>query len=290
MAAVMAAVPVSAIKVYEIRPSQADPGVRRFDEPSYVLYDPSREAFAPLVVFLPGTSGRPSGSGLLLSVVAQLGYRVIGLEYDDTPAVAQVCPRDPDPDCSAQFRQMRVDGAGAFRAVTNPPAEAIIPRLIAALQTLDREHPDQGWSQYLSGDGLRWDRIVVSGLSQGAGMAAYIAQQHKVARVVLFSSPWDVTGSDHRPAPWLHGPNQTPPERWFAEYHAKEKTAALIARAYAALRIPQENIRIFDRGLPPGSGNSENPYHGSTIRNPDYAGDWAAMFGSPSLTSATTAP
>ena len=30
-------------------------------------------------------------------------------------------------------------------------------------------------------------------------MAAYIARQHEVKRVVLFSSPWDFTGADRTP-------------------------------------------------------------------------------------------
>lgn len=282
LAAASTLVPPSAIKVYQVRPSQADPAVRQYDDPSYVMAAPEREADAPLAVFLTGTGGKPSNTGLLLSVMAQLGYRAIGLEYDDTPAVSQVCPQDPDPDCSSRFREMRVTGEGGFRQVSNPKAEAIIPRLVAALRRLDQEHPNEGWGQYLDGDQPRWSRMVVSGLSQGAGMAAWIAKRHEVARVVLFSSPWDVTGPRHEPAPWLSEPSRTPPDRWFAEYHAKEKTADLIAHAYAALQIPADHVRVFDKGLAPGqSGTGPNPYHSSTVFNPAYAPDWMEMFGRP---------
>jgi len=265
----------------EVLPSQADSAVKQYDDPDIVIADPGLPADAPLAIFLPGTGGKPANTVGLLRVVAAQGYRVIGLEYDDTPAVVQVCPRDPDPDCSARFREMRVYGAGTHAPVANPVAEAIVPRLVATLRYLDREDPKQGWAGYLDGDQPRWDRIAVSGLSQGAGMAAFIAKQHRVRRVVLFSSPWDFTGADRRPAPWLRGPSATPPERWQAEYNRRENTVALIVPAYAALGIPSGNIRVFDLDLPPGAGaNSPNPYHGITIRDPRYAPQWRAMFGS----------
>lgn len=265
---------------HQIKPSAIDPGVRQFDEPSIALTDPDLPADAPLAIFMPGTGGKPSNALGLLGVIAAQGYRVISLEYDDDPAVSQVCPRDPDPACSTTFREMRVYGTGTSRQVSNPTAEAIVPRLVAALKALDRAAPGEHWGAYLDGDQPRWERIVVSGLSQGAGMAAFIAKQHAVRRVVLFSSPWDSTGSDHHPAPWLSLPSATPPERWQAEYNKRERTAGLITAAYGALAIPPANVRVFDLDLPPGvSPDKPNPYHGITVRDPRYAAQWRAMYG-----------
>jgi hypothetical protein len=118
-------------------------------------------------------------------------------------------------------------------------------------------------------------------------MAAYVARQASVARVVLFSSPWDNYGPRHTLAPWLAGPGATPPDRWFAAYHEKEPTAALIARAYDALRIPSSQIRIFR--LEPAIAGEPRPYHpsvvgnGATPRHPDgtpaYLDDWRFLLG-----------
>jgi hypothetical protein len=266
---------------HQIKPSAVDPGVQQFDEPSIALADAKVPMDAPLVIFMPGTNGKPANTTGLLEVIARQGYRALSLEYDDAPAVAEACPRDPDPDCSAAFREMRVTGKGGARSIRNPAAEAIVNRLVAALQALNAAAPGEGWGQYLDGGQPRWDHIVVSGLSQGAGMAAFIAKQHRVQRVVLFSSPWDTTGRDRHPAPWLSLPSATPPERWQAEYNKRENTADLIANAYAALRIPPANIRVFDLDLPAGmGGNNPNPYHAITIRDPRYAPQWRAMFGS----------
>ncbi len=274
-----AALAAQQVAEHRVSPS-ADPGVTRFTENNVALYPAGAAPDAPLVVFMPGTDGRPENALGLLRVVAGQGYPVLGLEYDDAPAVAQLCPRDPDPDCAAKFREARVNGIGRDGPVTNPPAEGIVARLVTALHALDAAAPREGWGRYLDGDRPRWDAIVVSGLSQGAGMAAFIAKQHRVRRVVLFSSPWDSTGRDGHPAPWLSRLSATPPDRWFTEYHAREKTVGLLKAAYAALAIPPANIRVFDLDLPLGvSPANPNPYHAITIRDPRYADQWRAMFG-----------
>jgi hypothetical protein len=266
--------------VQEIRPSEADPAITRFDEPNFIVFDEQTAPGSQLVVFLPGTDGKPGNAAHLLRLVAAQGYRVIGLEYNDDPAVVQVCPRIPDPACSGDFRRRRIFGGEGRSPVENTQAETIVNRLVTLLGYLQEHDSARRWDGYLLNGEPNWSRIVVSGLSQGAGMAAYIAKHKSVARVVLFSSPWDFQRSSQRLAPWLIDPSATPPERWFAEYHRRENTAALIARAYQALQIPMSNIRIFDLDLPKDMKfKSDNPYHGSTIRVPAYAPEWEFLFG-----------
>jgi len=266
--------------VQEVKPSDTDSAITRFNEPNYVVFDGESTADADLVIFLPGTAGKPSNVARLLGVVATQGYRVVGLEYNDVPAVIQVCPQNSLASCSATFRQRRVFGGDVKSVVENTQAESIVNRLAKLLAYLQGHDPPRHWGDYLTGDEPNWSRIVVSGLSQGAGMAAYIAKQKAVARVVLFSSPWDFQRSSKQLAPWLIEPSATPRERWFAEYHRRENTASLIARAYQALQIPTSNIKVFDLDLP---GNmrftKDNPYHGSTVSVPAYAPEWVFLFG-----------
>ena len=265
----------------QVRPSQADPTVQQFDDVNVVLTPAQAAGNAPLALFLPGTHGKPLNALGLLQVVAGQGYRVIGLTYDDEPAGTKLCPQNPNPECFTRFHAIRTFGRGQG-PVSNPYNETIEARLVSLLRYLDREHPGAGWAAYLGPDGHpEWSRILVSGLSQGAGMAAFIAQSQPVYRVVLFSSPWDNIGRGHRPAPWLYQPSVTPPERWWAERHVQENTTALIANAYRALRIPQEHILLFNQGLVGNeSPDGKNPYHSSTIRNTAYAPQWREMYGS----------
>jgi dienelactone hydrolase len=268
------------VVVQEIRPSETDAAISRFNEPNYIVFDEQSGPDSQLVVFLPGTDGKPSNAAAFLRRVASQGYRVIGLEYNNDPAVVQLCPQSLLSSCSGDFRQRRIFGGDVKSVVQNTQSESITNRLVSLLRYL-QEHDAVGhWDSYLLNDEPNWSRIVISGLSQGAGMAAYIAKHRLVARVVLFSSPWDFQRSSQRLAPWLVEPSVTPPERWFAEYHRREKTAALIASAYQALQIPKSNIRIFDLDLPKDMKfKGDNPYHGSTIRVPAYATEWEFLFG-----------
>jgi hypothetical protein len=262
-----------------VLPSAANPGVVQFNDPNLVyMADPDTHD-APLAVFLAGTNGRSGNAPrLLLDTIRQQGYRVIYLSYDNAPAGSVLCARQAA-SCHADFRASRSFGGDGPVRTTTP--EAITQRLGDLLRYLQREHPDQRWDAYLDASGApAWPRILLSGLSQGAGMAAFIAKRFPVQRVVLFSSPWDVVGRDKHPAPWLSWPSATPPERWWAERHVRENTTELIAHAYAALQIPRDHILLFDGGLPAEASNEgENPYHTSTVRLPEYLPQWRLMAG-----------
>lgn len=280
--------PGDSIVTYLVRPSAVDTAVHRFDAPNLVMFDRQVKPSAPLLVFMPGSGGRPQNTSDFARVAARQGYRVIGLEYDDTPAVAMVCARNRDPDCSEKVRRKRIFGDDVTSLIDDRPEESIVNRLTKLLVALDHDHPADGWAQYLEHGQPDWTRIAVSGLSQGAGMAAYIAQRTRVARAILFSSPWDNYGPRHTLAPWVfRGHGATPSDDWFAAYHARENTAPIIAEAYAALRIPTAHLRVFT--LEPAAALSANPYHPSVVGNgatprtadgtPAYLDDWRFLLG-----------
>lgn len=278
--------------VHYIRPVDADPRVRRFLRDNIAAFRKDRvTASSPLFLFLPGTGGAPDHSKLLLSAAAGQGYRALGLMYDDMPATAEACQRDPDPTCAGRFRARRVFGESVTDDIDDTAPETVVSRLVAALNYLASHFPREGWQSYLAPDGTpQWSRIVVSGHSQGAGIAAFIAKRYAVARVALFSSPWDyyhaeLAGADQRVvAPWLSQPSATPPDRWFAVLHAAEPQARNILKAYQALRIPSANVRVLR--LPPRKAGSE---HGSVTSdfttpldasgNPAYLADWRFVLG-----------
>ena len=274
---------------YRVTPESTDSSIHRFNDPHYVVFERTTTSAAPLLVFMPGTGGMPERTSAFADLAAHLGYRVIGLEYTDTPAVAQICPRNRDPKCSENFRQKRIFGDDATDVIDDRPAESVVNRLAKLLAALQRDHPDEGWADYLENGQPKWSRMAVSGLSQGAGMAAYIAQKTRVVRVILFSSPWDNYGAQQTLAPWVKaGHGETPADRWFAAYHQKEPTAATIARAYAALGIPSSQIRVFT--LDPAPNAPATAYHPSVVSNgatakaadgkPAYLEEWRFLLGS----------
>jgi hypothetical protein len=180
---------------------------------------------ATLLVYLSGTNGAPPGPVPFLKAAADAGYRVISLAYNDTPNGGVVCQRNPDPACLEKFRRMRIYGEETVSAADTSSAESIVNRLVKLLQYLDRRDSKRKWGAHLEKDTPSWSRTILAGWSQGAGMAAFIAKQHAVARVVLFSGPPDSVGSNgnlRQPAGWVSTPSETPPERWFGGYHERE--------------------------------------------------------------------
>jgi acetyl esterase/lipase len=269
-----------------IKPSDTDPAIKRFDRVNYVLFNQPTPSTANLLVFLPGTFGRPPGPTAFLHAAADAGYRVISLDYNDEPAVNVYCPPKP-PACSGNFRRMRLYGEGISidPSFDNSGAESIDNRLIKLLVYLDRKDSQQNWGSYLDNGAPNWSRIALAGQSQGAGMAAYIAKREAMARVILFSSPWDFVASNGKlqmMAPWLAMPAATPAERWFGGYHQRENEANLLAKSYAAFRLPPQNIRVFKGNLPASQKEKpdKNPFHGQGLYDPAYEQDRAFFLGS----------
>jgi pimeloyl-ACP methyl ester carboxylesterase len=273
---------------YVVTPQETDSRIGRFNEPHLVLFDRSAAPSAPLLVFLPGSGGAASNVSDFLELAVGQGYRVVGLSYNNLPAVVAVCARDPDPACSGKVRHKRIFGDDVTARIDDRPEESVVNRLAKLLSALERDHPSEEWGRYLE-DGLpRWERIAIAGHSQGAGMAAYIAQRRPVTRVIAFSSPADHYGRDRRLAPWIaDGAGATPPERWFGAYHEKEAGAALLARAYAALQVPKAHVRVL--ALEPARASGNDPYHGSIVGNAAcpraadgsaaYSDDWRFLLG-----------
>src|SRR5438445_450508 len=91
------------------------------------------------------------------------------------------------------------------------------------------------------------------------------------------------------PAPWLATPSATPMDRWYGLYHGNEPLAPLLQRAYAALGLSPDHIRVVSLAPAAGPAGLFDAYHVSVVadlltpRAPDgspaYAGDWAFMLG-----------
>ena len=227
--------------VHFIRPRETDPRIDQYLQDHYALYLKSVPKNGKLFVFFPGTFAMPRNYQWLLAEAAARGYLVVAIEYpsaNDTlhdSAVTQICARVRDVQCSYLVRQSRLRGNHAWPSIKVDPASSIENRLSKLLAHLAKLYPQEGWSALLADGAPRWDRLVLAGHSQGAGMAALLAQEHAVARVALFSGAAD--HSFGTLAPWLHRAGATPADRFFALVHAEEPGLTLMLAGYAALGI-----------------------------------------------------
>jgi hypothetical protein len=266
--------------VYEVKPSDTDSRIERFDAPHLILFYQHSEP-QNLFLFMSGTGGMPAEALSFLKLAAKAGYRVVSLAYNDEPAIAQACFRTLSTSCAERVRQKRIFGDNVSKDIDDYSFESIVSRLTRLLIKLDEDHPDDGWSSYLSNGNPLWPRIAVAGHSQGGGMASFIAKRESVARVVVLSGGWDkgTRGASRRNtedilASWYAIPSVTPPEKWFAAYHAKEPNAKLIATSYQMMHIPDANIRVIVNE-PHRSSN----YHSSVVGNSANRLNWEYLIG-----------
>jgi hypothetical protein len=200
----------------------------------YVWLDPS-EQVDRLFVFLPATGGRPAGTQLVQQEAARLGYHVIGLMYQNNVAVEAVCKGHPDRNCSRDLRLEVVDGIDRSSFVAVTPPNSIENRLTKLLLYLDAQFPDEGWSRFLKDGEPKWSKIVVGGVSQGAGHAAIIGTIRRVARVVMLAGPPDSRVPEEVDA-WV-SIGATRAVRYFALFHQRDAFGAGIRANLAAFGL-----------------------------------------------------
>jgi len=242
---------------------------------NYAL-EPGGPATGTLVLLLNGTSGSPGQMAFdpdlnLFTAAAESGNHVLALAYRSDRAVAEMC--GPRPDCYAATRSTQLTGVfqtGADASLADiRQDEGVIPRLDGALRALDASRPGAGWSTFIgdagasaAADRIAWQRIIVSGHSQGGGHAAYLGKLFPVLRVVQFSSTCDAPGGI--PAPWTA---------------AASGWATSPVAAFFGLSAPT----VFAAGVPTG-GDLNCPYHLSVWQNlgmaaPHQADDAATCTG-----------
>jgi hypothetical protein len=201
-------------------PSDTDSRIADFNDPHFSW--PGKPT-GQLLVFLPGTGGRPNENSGFAETASRLGFHVISLMYPDNIASQKRCSNSPDPDSYIKFRMAIIHGGEIGPHRTISPADSIESRLAHLLGYLNTKQPEQNWGQFIATNGaIQWDKIVISGSSQGGGHAFMISKYHKVARVIMFASPKDYSFHFDAPAKGFDTDTQTPRNRYFAFNHMRD--------------------------------------------------------------------
>lgn len=190
----------SSVTVHSVRPTQADPRISGPDAPSLAMSGRGPSPNGLLLVFLAGTGGEPSCCQMFLRRAVSLGYRAIGLSYDNQTAVGARCLNNLT--CFGTVRWNAFDGSHRSAYSELPPSDGVAHRLGSLLGYLAARYPQEGWGRFLYAGRPVWSSIVISGHSQGGGEAAFIGTLRRLRGVVTLSSPPD-TNLSHQPAIWL---------------------------------------------------------------------------------------
>lgn len=191
-----------------------------FESPHVVINpSPSVTSKGELLVFLPGTQGRPSQYSAILRSAAGWGFYSVGLNYPNQTTMASLCRTSPDPNCywAARSDVLFGDGTPVSGQSDVTPADSIVNRLAKLLVYMDATFPGEGWGQFLLPDStVDWSKVVLAGHSQGGGHVGVMAKTVNLARAVYFSSPDDWSDLTNQPADWtLSKPNVTPAGRQY---------------------------------------------------------------------------
>ena len=234
-----------------------------------------------LFVFIPGTGGKPSGYTYIADVAAMLGYHSVIVSYRDTPTVGSVCAPSADSLCYDKYRQQVCFGTPVSTAGIDT-LNSINTRLYNLLVYLNTTYPTSGWGQFISGGHTLWNKVAVSGHSQGSGHAMYIGKQESCERVLMFSGADDSSAYYQSVAHWERQPGVTSTRRLYG-FLALQNEGIPYATLYhiqQVLGVTQygdsvdvDNVPtpyrhshcLYTNATPRHTGPDE--YHGSTVVN-----------------------
>jgi hypothetical protein len=212
-----------------VDPSVTGAGIANTTGQHFVVTPAASDRAQKLLVFLPGTGGRPDFYTSFTRHAAQHGFHAIGLAYPNAEAVNDLCATAPSPTCQEDVRVEVITGAPRSPLVSVDVANSIDNRVRVLLSWLDRNFPTEGWTSFLANGEPRWDRIIVAGHSQGGGHAAMIARLRVVHRAILFAAT--------EPAAWTTSSFATPKSQLYGFIHRLEPSYTGITTSWRLMEI-----------------------------------------------------
>jgi hypothetical protein len=149
--------------------------------------------------------------------------------------------------------------------VTIPKPDGMMERARRFLAWLAKENPPGRWEQFLTADGaaVRWDKVIVCGISHGSTTAARFAIHQRVDRVVMFSGPRDNTET------WQGLPSATPANRFFGFSHVLDGgwVGDHYCRSWQLLKLQEYGPIVNSDDAQPPYGNTRRLITASDVKN-----------------------
>lgn len=206
----------------QVHPNKTDVNYSSPDKNHYVVRN-SKKSINKLLLFIGGSYSNPADYYLVSDHAATLGLDVINLSYLNDIAAAPL-GSSADRLIFDNYREELCFGTAVSNVVSVDALNSIVMRAINLIIYLNKTYPDQNWGQYLtSANTLQWSKIIVTGHSQGAGHACYLAKKNLVDRLVMFSGPNDYHGYFSAAANWLSQSGKTPVSKQYVLLHTQDE-------------------------------------------------------------------
>lgn len=242
-------------KFYEILPSSTDTAINGSNDPHYIYLNSSVLALHKLLLFFPGTNASAADYTLLLKKAADLGYHVIGLDYENDQSInLEVCPQTQDPTCHRRARNEIWLGEDSHPNLNVNPDNSVVNRVHKLLIYLKNNYPSDQWDQYFNLDNsVDWTKITTVGHSQGAGHAAFASLFYPVEKIIMFSwIDWLYPGIN---ADWITFPKKVQPGAFLGFIHTGD------AAIYSGIPTTWHNIGMDLYGNIINIDNEQPPYN-----------------------------
>ncbi|MDG1332449.1 MAG: hypothetical protein P8P74_08970 [Crocinitomicaceae bacterium] len=202
---------------FEVQGNDTDPQIILDGAKQHqVLFNPTSQTQNTLLLHLVGSFDNPNTTILYPTDAANNGFHCINLAYRNGVSGEGACGDIPVADCHLNYRKEVIEGVDYSTEVNVNAANSIDNRLIKLLQYLDVNYSSQNWSQYFTGNAVNWDKLIVSGHSQGGGHAAVIGITRPIQRVLMFASPNDYSDTLNQLASWTQLPNLVPDSNYYS--------------------------------------------------------------------------
>ncbi len=296
---------------HTVRPNSADPLSGTPNNFHYAYINQTLNQKNKLFLFFPGTGALPYFYQEILKHAANLGYHAIGLTYPNKEAINQICLTTTDTTCHSKARLEVFDGIDRHPDLSIDENNCIERRTLKLLQYLQLNFPSENWGQYYIDNQILWDKIMVSGHSQGGGHAGIISKIKQVDRVVMFAA-MDWITLLNRNADWITWNGATPNDRYYGFSHHNDESVNFnkIQTTWDNYGMKEfGNLALVDSLSSPYNGshklytlltpaNDPSKFHGSVVADsytpfssnvPVYAPVWTYMMEGDNVLSANEA-
>lgn len=239
----------------------------------HAAFDPRARSRGQLVIWLMGHNQA------LFDRVTSYGLHAIQPHYANRWfSLIDAKSRD-DGTSLGKIRLEAATGEDFSPLVDIPQPDGMKARSVQFVKWLADKHPAGRWEQFLTRDknDLRWERVIVAGISHGSTTAARFAKHQRVARVVMLSGPRDQLES------WQGFESVTPENCYFGFTHILDTgwTGDHYCRSWQMLGLNKFGPLVDVDQTPHPFGNSRRLItNGDVGNNPNRAHGAAAPGGS----------
>jgi hypothetical protein len=272
-----------------IQPNQTDAGYSANQESHYVVRN-NKNHLNKLLLFIGGSYSIPKNYSLVCDHAATIGLDVISLSYPNDVAAAPL-GTSSEKLIFDNYRDEVCLGNQVSSDVSVNSLNCISTRATKLIVFLKNTYPEQNWGQYLTTfNTLQWDKIIMSGHSQGSGHACYLGKKYLVDRVVMFSGPNDYSVYYGKAGNWLTQSGQTPLTKQFALLHTQDEIVPFVYQVAnlrgLGLLTATQNLTMADDLASPFNNQRAlslnipaNSFHSSTIGgNAKLPNIWTYLF------------